>query len=472
MNIRRSAFAYLHGHKAGGTNPSLLEAMGTTKINIAFDVEFNREVGGNTILYFNNKSGSLTKIINKLENINSSKVNAIGLKARKRIMIDYSWNKVVKEYKSLFSEILGRIRNVPMTYGRRDRTIAVITILSRNNYGAILQGYALYSFLSKMGNKIVIIDYCPRENNCGLKLLFHFFFHWCLRRRRRKLRDFLGNNLPLTSKKYTSYAQLCEDPPSADIYIVGSDQVWTEKIFHGGVNYGYLLGFAGSKKRISYSSSIGETNITHNSLIRIVDHLRDFQHISIREQSVRKMLAGAGVKNVHVVLDPVFLLDRKKYERMAVPFRSSSKYLLIYGFEESKELDMVSRSISENLGLKKVEIGSAFRKSDSEQFLKDLGVEEFLGAIINAEYIISTSFHGTALSIIMQKQFISILPSRGPDRIIDLLDILGLKDRIITNSKSFNLKDMLRTIDYGKVERKKVRAIENSMEYLANSLKY
>jgi rhamnosyltransferase len=102
--IRKNAFAYLHGHSAGGTNPSLLEAMSTTNLNILFDVVFNKEVGQKAAFYFSETSGSLKQIIEETETLDSEKINSYGLAAKKRMEF-YSWEKVVKEHEQLFNHL-------------------------------------------------------------------------------------------------------------------------------------------------------------------------------------------------------------------------------------------------------------------------------------------------------------------------------------------------------------------------------
>lgn len=105
--IRLGAFAYIHGHSAGGTNPSLLEALSTTNINILYDVVYNKEVGKNATLYFSKKENSLTKIINNLEKITTKDINKYGKLAKERIEKNYTWEIVEEKYKKLFEELGG-----------------------------------------------------------------------------------------------------------------------------------------------------------------------------------------------------------------------------------------------------------------------------------------------------------------------------------------------------------------------------
>lgn len=102
--IRENAFAYLHGHEVGGTNPSLLEALGSTKINLLLDVNFNREVGQKTALYWNKDKGSLSSLLDEVVSLSPEKIEKMGLESTQRINNSYSWNKIIDEYECLFVE--------------------------------------------------------------------------------------------------------------------------------------------------------------------------------------------------------------------------------------------------------------------------------------------------------------------------------------------------------------------------------
>lgn len=100
--IRQNAFAYFHGHEVGGTNPSLLEALGATKVNILLDVVFNKEVAMDGALYFSKKDGDLSNLINETEKISSEKILSLEKAAKDRINDFYSWDYIVERYESLF----------------------------------------------------------------------------------------------------------------------------------------------------------------------------------------------------------------------------------------------------------------------------------------------------------------------------------------------------------------------------------
>ena len=99
--IRKNAYLYLHGHSVGGTNPSLLEAMSLTNLNLLFDCVFNKEVGSDTCLYFSNKNNNLKRLLDNKDLLDKSK-KKLGILAKKRIDDSYTWKLVVQKYKDIF----------------------------------------------------------------------------------------------------------------------------------------------------------------------------------------------------------------------------------------------------------------------------------------------------------------------------------------------------------------------------------
>lgn len=102
--IRKNAFAYFHGHEVGGTNPSLLEALAVTDLNLVLDVEFGKEVAGEAALYWSKKDGDLRRLIGQAEKLPQEKILSLGRKAKERIRRYYSWEKLVQDYERLFTE--------------------------------------------------------------------------------------------------------------------------------------------------------------------------------------------------------------------------------------------------------------------------------------------------------------------------------------------------------------------------------
>ena len=99
MKIRENAYGYFHGHEVGGTNPSLLEALGSTDLNLLLDVGFNREVAEDAALYWNKESGNLAGLIDKCDKMNAEE---LGRKAKNRIKIAYNWEYISGKYADIF----------------------------------------------------------------------------------------------------------------------------------------------------------------------------------------------------------------------------------------------------------------------------------------------------------------------------------------------------------------------------------
>ena len=102
--IRENAFAYLHGHEVGGTNPSLLEALASTRLSLLLDVGFNREVAEGAALYWTKEAGSLIRLIMRVESVDDQEANVFRELSREMIRVRYSWNLVVSSYEKLFLE--------------------------------------------------------------------------------------------------------------------------------------------------------------------------------------------------------------------------------------------------------------------------------------------------------------------------------------------------------------------------------
>lgn len=103
VKIRENAYGYIHGHSVGGTNPTLLEALGSTKLNLLYDVGFNREVGENAALYWDLYDGSLAGVIDKADNLTDDEISELGRMAKQRIKDAYSWEYICGKYNDVFS---------------------------------------------------------------------------------------------------------------------------------------------------------------------------------------------------------------------------------------------------------------------------------------------------------------------------------------------------------------------------------
>ena len=100
--IRENAYAYFHGHEVGGTNPSLLEALGATNLNLLLDVSYNREVAEDAALYWTKEDGDLATLIDKADALSKEQIELLGRRAKKRIKDAYSWEYICRRYLEVF----------------------------------------------------------------------------------------------------------------------------------------------------------------------------------------------------------------------------------------------------------------------------------------------------------------------------------------------------------------------------------
>lgn len=107
LKIRENAYGYLHGHEVGGTNPSLLEALGSTELNLLLDVSFNKEVAGDAGLYWKKDNGNLAKLIHKVEHKDLEEIKKIGIRSNQRIVENYSWKKIQFQYMEIWKSNKG-----------------------------------------------------------------------------------------------------------------------------------------------------------------------------------------------------------------------------------------------------------------------------------------------------------------------------------------------------------------------------
>lgn len=346
--------------------------------------------------------------------------------------------------------------------------IRIITIHGIPNFGSVFQSYALCQYLRYQGYMDTeVIDYNPpyfkprNLRSIAGKLLNYKSYVV----RNRKFREFNQRNLPMTSRRFSRLDQLRQYNFGADVYIAGGDQLWN--VYHDcGKDETYKLTFISAKK-ISYATSMGQINFTDEQLTELVEKIRDFSAVSVRESSSVPLLQGRGIPAVHCV-DPVFLLEKADYEPFIKPVYQP-QYIMVYLVTPSELLERCIHYLSNEYNLKVILCSGFSKKCTCDEFLKDLGPDEILSYIKNAEIVLSSSFHATSFSMIFKKQFFTILPDQQTnERIIDILTIRGLENRIITEQS--DIRQVLDSvIEYEKVPSYSEK-IFHSKEYLQRAL--
>lgn len=334
---------------------------------------------------------------------------------------------------------------------------------SEDNYGQLLQCYALQKYLRDQGHDPFLIRYrWEKDVKAGpmekLLQVFSFnklfiFLRRCLRlyllkRENEKHQRFFGNfrknYLKQSEMIYETYDELKKNPPVADVYLVGSDQVWRfndrplnrdKKKLHA-----YFLDFGSEKiKRISYAASWGTPFIQDEFIEEIAPLLKKFVYVSVREKTGLALCCRCGVTNAEWVPDPTFLLHPKIYRELYAEnsVRKLEKpFLLLYMLKNDCDFDI--EKVYEFASSKNLEVvyvtGNGVLSKRCRYFAT---IPEWLYLIDNAQYIITNSFHACVFSFLFGKQF-CVIPLCGDylgmnSRFDSFFELTQIQERFIKN---------------------------------------
>lgn len=342
--------------------------------------------------------------------------------------------------------------------------INTITCHDVYNSGASLQAYALMKYLQECGHDVKIIDYKPEylsrhyklwivanpkyEKNIILKTMYLLLKLpgrlWALKTK-KVFDNFRNQYLDITETRYKSNEELKDNLPEADIYIAGSDQIWNATFTNGKDEAFYLDFVPNNKIKASYAASFATETFPEELKQKTSKMLSQFDYISVREKSGLEILKDMDIKNGVQVLDPVFLLDKEHWEKMCIDIKCTQKYLLVYDFDNNPLIKEIAIKISKEKGLK---IYTIFKSDYSDKVISQMGPIEFISYIKNAEFIISNSFHGTAYSLIFEKEFIvTNRVDKINTRMRDLLSEIGISERLVSNVDEINYLSKLNYLD-------------------------
>lgn len=303
--------------------------------------------------------------------------------------------------------------------------IGIVTFWDlEDNYGQILQCYALQRFLRNMGNDAFVIRYlAPEQYKYSFKKMFSVVMNpekllrYIKNKRRiriinktnkdhpRGFNDFKEANISMTSKIYRSVDELQNNPPLADAYICGSDQIW------GGEDPIYYLNFGDLKaKRIAYAPSFGHKPYPE-SIEKIRSYLTMLDVITVRELSGIANCEELGFNNVECVLDPTLLLTVNDYGLLEDIIETESDYILLYLLGNSIDYDL--DEIYEYANKHNLEIKYIASQGRVDRYSKEYpSIPQWLYLLNHAKYVVTNSYHGTIFSILYNKQF-AVFPLTG-----------------------------------------------------------
>lgn len=363
--------------------------------------------------------------------------------------------------------------------------IALITYHNALNYGASLQAYATQDYIkNNISQNIVIINYNNQRRKYAydifaqaidnlkkgnlktfLKMLIGSIF---FNLRRKNFLKFYNKNIIKTEKEYTRENELLDLNKEYDFFVVGSDQVWNYN--SNGKDFSYLLSFVQNKKRtMSYASSFGISDLPIELKDKYREHLLNINFLSTRESLGAGIIKNITGRDAKVVLDPVFLLNKSEWEKLASISSNKKSIIFVYTNKKNQFEDMQKTL---NLKFNNLKIHKISRHISVSDFLSSnikvdysIRPEKFLKNIISSEIVFTASFHCVALSIILEKNFIVYLSGdKGKDsRLISLLEISGLMNRIYT--EDMTKEKIYENIDFTNVKSKIEPYIKSSKSF-------
>lgn len=384
--------------------------------------------------------------------------------------------------------------------------IGIITYWkSQDNYGQQLQCFALQTLLRSWGHDAYLIRYNPlkpvvKERRLWKRIMYALTHPSVIanllpidtkKKReerleknlqivnsrnnpRRCFEQFRLENLKMTSQVYESFKSLRDNPPKADVYITGSDQVWHDSYYEEAIN-GWFLNFGdGETKRLSYAASIGRS-LKREELPIFRSYLSKFDAISVREESVCRLCGEMGIL-AEVCLDPTMLLPVERYRKLLTPYTGEDFYAFLYVLNVKTAEEICWNQVSEYLremgyGLKSV-TGSGYcqgRELFKETTSLLATIPEWIGYIDKAQCVITTSFHGTVFAILFHRPFLTIglkgEKSQGNTRMMQLLTALGIPERMFNIEKDFK-EQMDSPINWDMVDMRLKQMQKNSLEFL------
>lgn len=356
--------------------------------------------------------------------------------------------------------------------------IGILTFHYPNNYGALLQSYSLVVYLRMLGHEADIVDYVPslfRESNffsgsktfrgfVGNLLRIPFYKKWLNRcSKLNSFRNILIRNSSKIDETNYNFSQY-------DIVITGSDQTFNKKFSFTDIYFQNYEKLAGHRK-IAYAPSFGSMDLSINIDSSTLNLLNDFDSLSCREIEGAAYLSRLLKKDVPNVLDPVFLTNKEDWSKLAendIPYKN---YVFIYDLNGKMPMINLAKQLYPNKRLvifsNDVLMPFYARKLKNVSFVQDIGVEEFLGYIKQSDEIITDSFHGTAFSIIFEKQFHAYIAlEKTAGRIYSLLSELNISGQIINR----NEQPRNSVIKYEDVTLNLSKKIQKSYDYIDSCL--
>ena len=343
--------------------------------------------------------------------------------------------------------------------------IGTITFHWATNYGAVLQAYALQKYLTQLGHEVQIIDYCPslikiKQNLDALKNRDSNYF-----KQKKELKEFRETYLKISDKHYSSHKQLIKNSHVYDCIIAGSDQIWNESFTlrgEGKVTLSYFLDFANDNiNRIAYAVSFGFHTPSKQYIDAVANEIKKFSFISVRESDGIGIVDAFGLQSC-VVCDPTALLSKDDFLEIANHSKGNGKAVFAYILRNNQNDSWkADRYVGCKYGL------------TIEENIFNGSMGEWLSSILESQIVVTNSFHGIMMSLIMNKPFVALTVNGSGmnSRITTLLSHVGLSSRLVEEYSEASIDKIINEeIDWVSVNQKIEELRSTGVDFLQQAL--
>ncbi len=349
------------------------------------------------------------------------------------------------------------------------KKVRILTFCTWTSIGSILQSYALAKTLKNCGYESTVWleernsaahKRKPRSLKDYLRCIYRTLKSGKIKVSQKKRQDFISKNIDVEYFPHYEAFERRALENSDDIYLAGSDQIWNPDR----CDPAFFLDFAKNSKRISYAASMGKTQIRQDKEEQLGKMLRSFDRISVREKDCVSVLRKFTDQEISVHIDPTFLIDTKTWRGLEKERRVKQPYILLYMLYWNNACKSQIKALKKRTGLPVYAICSDVSRVYADKYLFDVGVDEFLWLVDNAEYVVTSSFHGVAFSILFRKKFAAVVNPMLPSRIENILNVLSVP------LVSIDELDSTDSFEYDAVYETIQQERQRSIEYLKEAI--
>lgn len=357
--------------------------------------------------------------------------------------------------------------------------IGILTYHRADNYGAVLQAYALCHYLCKQGVDAENIDYWPQHHAMAYRL-------WCWNQRAFRFHGIKGkvkfllyfpSMLVRNYKRKKNFERFRKQTMKIvplrtdyDAVFYGSDTIWNRWNLND-LYRGFDPVYWGSdaivtKHRFSYAPSMGNVIEDEQTKEQYKKYLSRFDRISVREEQLKNKLEEWGYQHISIAVDPTMLLSKHDWELLASQRIVKDGYVLCYNLECSNICSEMAERIGKERNMRVIQLTALVSQVGYKDTYDTAGPFEFLSLFCHASHVVTSSFHGCVFSIIFHKLF-CFHSNVETERISSLLQLCGLTKRFVTSPDT---AAMYRPIDYEQVDNLLEQKVAASKEFISDCL--